>query len=150
MIVIVESLCLEMVPLTWVIMWNRVFFEQWWLGQWRRKWVVVLISWPQECIGDTQCWKLCLNLWSPKWLSPSRNLVINFNPLVSWILQVDFGFDQINFNSSFLNTLIEEEFWIFSSRLSYSDITAGKKESLKKLLLMLKLGILLLWELLVV
>ena len=25
---------------------------------------------------DTQSWKLCLNLWSPKWFSPSRNLSV--------------------------------------------------------------------------
>ena len=45
--------------------------------------------------------------------------------------------------------LIEEEFRISILRLFHSDITAGKKESLKKLCLVLKLEILLLWELLV-
>ena len=84
--VFVESLCLEIVPLAWVILWKRVFLAQWWLGQWRRKWVVVSISWLQEHIGGVHSWNLCLNLWSPKWLSPSHNLVSNFNPLVSWIL----------------------------------------------------------------
>ena len=44
--------------------------------------------------------------------------------------------------------LIEEEFRISILRLFYSDITAGKKESLEKFCLVLKLEILLLWELL--
>ena len=113
--VTVESLCLKLIPLTWFILSIRVFLAQWWLGQWRRKWVAVSISWPQYYIGDTQSWKLSLYLWSPKWLSPSCNLVSNFNPLVSLILQVEFGYGLKNFSSSFLNKLIEEEFRIFIS-----------------------------------
>ena len=38
----------------------------------------------------------------------------------------------INFISSFLNTLIREEFRKYISRLFHLVITAGKKESLKK------------------
>ena len=54
---------------------------------------------------------------------------------------VEFGSGLINFNSSLLSTLIEEEFRILISRLLHSDIhysTAGKKESLKKILTDLK------------
>ena len=51
--------------------------------------------------------------------------------------------------SKYCTTLIQEEFRIFISRLFDSIITSGKKESLKKLCLILKLGILLLWESLV-
>ena len=84
--VTVESLCIEMVTLTWFILWKRDSLAQWWLWQWRRKWVFVSISWPLQHIWDTQSWKLSLNLWSPKWLTPSRHLVSNFNPLLSLIL----------------------------------------------------------------
>ena len=49
-----------------------------------RKGVVVSISWPQVNIGDTHSWKLCLDLWSAKCLSPSRNLLSNFNPNCPW------------------------------------------------------------------
>ena len=73
--VILESLCLEMFSLALFILWKKFFLAQWWLGQWSRKWIVLSISWPQEQIGDTQ-----------SWLSPSRNIVSNFNLLVSWIL----------------------------------------------------------------
>ena len=65
-------------------------------------------------------------------MSPRRNLISNFNPLVSLIFEVEFGFGLLNFNSSFLNTLIEGEFWIFISILFHSDFIAGKSESLKK------------------
>ena len=40
-------------------------------------------------------------------------------------------FGQINFNSSFLNSLIEEEFRIFTSRLFHAVVASRKKESLK-------------------
>ena len=58
--------------------------------------------------------------------------------LISW---VEFGYGLINFNSSFLNTLMQEEFRIFISR--------PFQESLEKICLVLKLEILLLWKLLV-
>ena len=100
--VIVESFCLKKFTLTWFIMWTKVFLAQWWLGQWRRKSVVVSICWIYDHLND----------WSP-----SLNFVSNFNPLVSWILYVKFGCGLISFNSSFLNTLIEEQFRILVSRL---------------------------------
>ena len=124
--VTLESHCHD----TWFSLWKRVFLAHWWLGQWRRKWVVLSISWPKVRIGDTQSWKLCLNLSSPKWLSPSSNLVSNSNPLVWWILKVKFASDLINFNSSFLNTLTEEEFRIFISRLFHSVILLQEKRNL--------------------
>ena len=55
-----------------------------------------------------------------------------------------FGSGLINFNSSFLNTLIREEFRVYISRLFHLVISAGRKGSLKKLCLILKIGILLL------
>ena len=47
--------------------------------------------------------------------------------MVPLVLQVEFGSCLIKFNSSFLNTLIEEEFRIFIPRLFHSDITVGKR-----------------------
>ena len=45
---------------------------------------------------------------------------------------VKFGSGPVNVNRSFLNTIMEVEL-IFISRLFHSVITAGKKESFKKL-----------------
>ena len=42
---------------------------------------------------------------------------------------MEFGSGLTNFSSSFLNTVIEEEFRIFMSRLFHLDITAGKSIS---------------------
>ena len=54
-------------------------------------------------------------------------------------IKVKFVCILLNFNSSFLNTLTEEELAIFISRLYRLDITAVKKESLKKLYLILEI-----------
>ena len=83
--VIEESLWLEMFSLTWFILQKRVFLEQWWLGQERRKWVVVSISWPQVHIG-IQSPEICVwvcdylnDLVEYKWLIPRHNLVSDLN-----------------------------------------------------------------------
>ena len=51
-------------------------------GQWRKKWVVDSILWPQLQKGFEISWKLCLNLCSLKWLSrvetKSRNKFNSF------------------------------------------------------------------------
>ena len=54
-------------------------------------------------------------------------------------IKVKFVCILLNFNSSFLNTLTEEELAIYISRLYRLDITAVKKESLKKLYLILEI-----------
>ena len=64
---IVKSLCFMVFPLTWFFLSRKVLLSQWWLGQWRREWVVISIFWPQVHRDDTQSWKLSLNLQSPKW-----------------------------------------------------------------------------------
>ena len=53
-----------------------------------------------------------------------RNLINNFNRLVSWMLLAEFGSGLINFSGSFLNTFVGECFRIFASRLFQSVITA--------------------------
>ena len=45
-------------------------------GQWRKKWIADSISLPQLHIGFSVSWKLCSNLCSCRWLSPSRIRVI--------------------------------------------------------------------------
>ena len=61
-------------------------------------------------------------------------------------IKVKFVCILLNFNSSFLNTLTEEELAIYISRLYRLDITAVKKESLKKLYLILEIRNLLFWK----
>ena len=39
-------------------------------GQWRKKWTIDSISFPQLHKGSTEFWILCLNLCSFKWLKP--------------------------------------------------------------------------------
>ena len=109
--------------------------------QWRRKWLVVSISWPQLQIGFKQSWKICLNLWSAKWLKPSLILVSSFKPSKFWVEEILFGSGLINFSIRFLNIWHEEELQILISRLFHSVITAGKKHFFKKLVFTLKKGI---------
>ena len=40
------------------------------IDQWWRQWTVVSMSLPQQQIGFKQSRKLCLNLWSLRWLKP--------------------------------------------------------------------------------
>ena len=61
------------------------------MGQWRRKWDVDSTSKPQLQSGFKQFWKLCLNLCSRKWLSPSRRRVISLIPLLLSQLKKLFG-----------------------------------------------------------
>ena len=49
-------------------------------GQWRKKWTVDSISFPQLHKGSTESWKLCLNLCSFKWLKPILRRVRSFSP----------------------------------------------------------------------
>ena len=53
-------------------------------GQWRKKWIADSTSLPQLHIGFSVSWKLCLNLCSRRWLSPSRIRVIYLIPIELW------------------------------------------------------------------
>ena len=114
------------------------------------KWVEVSISWPQLQTKFTKSWKLCLNLWSDKWLNPSLTLVRNFNPSLLSKLSTWLGSGLMNFSTTFLKSLQESRLRILTSILLHSIITARKKEFLKKFVFALKKVIWLFWTLLVV
>ena len=111
-------------------------------GQWRRLWVVVSTSFLQLQIGFNESWKLCLNLWSRRWLKPNLNLVSNFTPLGLWQLKMLFGDGRMNCNIFFLKIEKLSEFLILLSRLFHSVTMDGKYEFLKKVCLTLNWGIL--------
>ena len=76
--------------------------------------VEVSISWPELQIGFTQSWKLCLNLWSVKWLNWSVSLVRNFNPSPLSTSNTWLGSGPTNFGASLLKTLQEAELWVLT------------------------------------
>ena len=102
-------------------------------GQWRKKWVVDSISWPQLHKGFNVSWKLCLNLCSLRWLKPSLSLVISLIPLGLRISKTEFGEGRMKLSIFSLKTEILLEFLRLGSKLFHSIITDGKKEFLKKL-----------------
>ena len=53
-------------------------------GQWRRKWIANSVSLPQLHIGLWVSWKLCLNLCSRRWLSPSGIRATYLIPIGLW------------------------------------------------------------------
>ena len=65
------------------------------LGQWRRKWIVVSTV-LQLQIGFKASWKVCLNLWNPRWLKPSLNLVISFKLSGLWQFRNYVGFSNFD------------------------------------------------------
>ena len=101
-------------------------FEQ--FEQWRKKWIVVLICRPQLQNGSRESWKLCLNLCSRKWLSPTRNLVSSLIPWGLCTLNVLLGLGLINLRICFLKALTDSEFRILLSSLFHSITVDGKKE----------------------
>ena len=72
-------------------------------GQWRKKWVVASIPWPQSHKGFKDSWKLCLNLCSLKLLKPRRSRVISLIPLALWQLYTELAVGLINWRIFFLN-----------------------------------------------
>ena len=107
----------------------------------KKEMVCSLISWPQLQKGFKKSWKLCLNLWSAKWLKPNLILVSSFKPSKFWAEEILFSSGLINFSIRFLNVWHKEELRILISRLFHSALTAGKKEFFKKLVFTLKKGI---------
>ena len=102
------------------------------VGQWRRKCAVDSISKPQLQNGFKESWKLCLNLYSHKWLKPSRSLVINLIPLGLWQLKRLLADGLINFRILFLKILKLLEFLMLWSNLFHSIIVDRKKEFFSK------------------
>ena len=100
------------------------------------------MSLPQQQIGYKQSRKLCLNLWSLRWLKPNLSLVISFIPVGLWQLKVLFGVGRMNCKMLFLKRARFSELLILLSRLFHSITEDGKNEFLKKLCLTLNLGML--------
>ena len=90
------------------------------------------MSWPQQQIGFKQSRKLCLNLWSLRWLKPNLSLVISFILIGLWQLKVPLGVGRINCKLLFLKRTKLSELLILFSRLFYSVTVDGKNEFLKK------------------
>ena len=100
------------------------------------------MSLPQQQIGFKQSRKLCLNVWSLRWLKPNLTLVISFIPIGLWHLKVLLGVGRMNCKKLFLKRARLSELLILLSRLSRSITVNGKNEFLNKVYLALNLGIL--------
>ena len=99
------------------------------------------MSLPLQQIGFKQPRKLCLNLWSLRWLKPNLSLVISFIPIGLWQLKVLLGVGRMNCKMLFLKTARLSELLILLSRLFRLQWT-GRTSSLKKLCLTWNLRIL--------
>ena len=71
--------------------------------------------------------KLCLNLWSQRWLRPSVSLVSNSTPLGLWHLKTLLLKGRINFKSFYLKIFRFFEFHIFWFSLFHTITAEGKK-----------------------
>ena len=71
-------------------------------GQWRKKWTVDCISFPQLHKGSTESWKLYLNLCFFKWLKPILKRVRSFSPNGLFMLKTLLEFGLMKFNKCFL------------------------------------------------
>ena len=111
-------------------------------AQWRRQWVVLWTSVSHLQIRFNKSWKLCLNLWSRRWLKPILNLVSNFTPWGLWQVKVLFGDGRMNCNMFFLKIEKLSEFLILLFRLFHLVTMDGKYEFLKKVCVTLNWGIL--------
>ena len=71
-------------------------------GHWREKWIADSISLPQLHIGLSVSWKLCLNLYSRRWLSSSRIPIIYLIPIGLWQSKNESEEDPMNFSMFYL------------------------------------------------
>ena len=98
------------------------------IGQWRRWWTVVSMSFPQQQTGFKQSRKLCLNLWYLRWLKPNLSLVISFIPTGLWQLKVLSGVGRMNCKMLFLKRARLSELLIllnYSTRLQSTGRTSS-------------------------
>ena len=86
-------------------------------GQWRKKWTVDSISFPQLHKGSTESWKSCLNLCSFKWLKPTLRRVRCFSPNGLFTLKTLLEFGLMKINKCFLKISKEAELLISRSNL---------------------------------
>ena len=107
------------------------------LGQWRKRWFNVSISIPQMRIELTVSKKLCLNLWSLKWLRTTRRRVRKISPFVWLTWRTSLLRGLIKFKIFFLKVEYEGELRISEFDLFHSTNADRKKELRKKLFLTL-------------
>ena len=100
------------------------------------------MSLPQQQIGLKQSRKLCLNLWSLRWIKPNLSLVISFIPIRLSQLEVLLRVGRMNCKMLFLKRGRLSELLILLSRLFHSITVDGKNEFLKKVCLTSNLRIL--------
>ena len=110
-------------------------------GEWRRKWAVDSVPWPQLHKGLIESWKLCLNLCFLKLLKPIWSHVISLTPLGLWQLWIELGAGLLKWRIFFLNTDKLSELRKSRSSLFHSEIVEVENEFLKKCFT-LKMGML--------
>ena len=108
--------------------------------QWRKKWVVDLIPWPQLHKGFKDPWKLCLNLCSLKWFKPTRSRVISFILLGLWKLYTELAVSHTNWRISFLKVRKFSELRRLVFNLFHLEIEDLEREFLKQLCFDFKIG----------
>ena len=89
------SLWDKICSLIFLILFKSVCLGVWKRGQWRQKCVAVSVSLRQSNKIFRVSWKQCLNLWSRRWLRPSRNFIKSSIPYGLWILKILFAQDCI-------------------------------------------------------
>ena len=94
--------------------------------------VIASASFPQLQNGLRISWKLCLNLCSRRWLSPSRSLVSSFSPKGLWEPKILFAVGLMNLRVFDLKMLSVSELQMLESNLFRSIMVDGKYELLKK------------------
>ena len=92
--------------------------------------------------GLSVSWKLCLNLCSRRWLSPSCSLVSSFAPIGLWQPKILFAVGLMNLRIFDLKTLGVSELRMLESNLFHSIMVDGKYEFLKNWCFTLIWGIL--------
>ena len=81
--------------------WHSLLYK----GQWRKKWIADSTSLPQLHIEFGVSWKLCLNLCSRRWLSPSWIRVIYLILIELWQSKTQLAEGRMNFSMLLLKTL---------------------------------------------
>ena len=97
----------------------------------RKKREVDSISRLQKHSGLIVSWKLWLNLWSLRWLKPTRSLVSSFIPYMPPTLNTLFKIFLLNLSKDFLNILYDSELRVSKLNLFHSLIVKGKKKLAK-------------------
>ena len=103
-------------------------------AQWRKKWAVDSISFPQLHEGSAYSWKLCFNLCSFKWLKPILRRVRNFSPSGLFMLKTLVEFGLMKFSKCFLKISKEAALRISRSRLFHSLITDEKNKIFEEIM----------------